>query len=473
MNALSYRHGIVITTGSSFLGRLVVVISGIILAKTLEPSLLGKFSADQALVLIGGGLINLGIGQGYRQIVSRNTEMRNSYLCPAIFIRMVSMLVYFVGLSVYLNYSGRWSIPTILVATSTLLFFLVELFRIDLQIFRSYVKVSVLIWGHAGTLLIAAVACWASGGNYSFLIYPYLFLAVSLVTLSWAIVKPHIASLAKLDYRTLIRTSIPFSAAIFAYAFTSFWGLTYIREVLGEQQAGYYCIPLRVYQIALIVGMSVSGVTLPLYHKLAATGDFETFGKVFQRLIRGMWFIGGPIAAVCFFIPEFVIRVFANESYLASAAIFPWIGFGLICRLVAIPAGNILESIDRQWYRVGIQVVGAIGCMLGVIFLVPAWGIIGAAWTLFAVDVWILSAYWLIAYRFAPAVVALRTLLVPGLTFVLTLFIISHYLHVALWLKLFIFSALWVSYVIICLNFKEEIIIGLRTISAGRTGPRG
>jgi O-antigen/teichoic acid export membrane protein len=237
---------------------------------------------------------------------------------------------------------------------------------------------------------------------------------------------------------------------------TSFWGLTYIGEVLGEEQAGFYAVPLKVYQISLVVGMSVTAVTLPLYHRLAASGQFELYARIFGRLVCGLWLIGGVIVATCYFIPEFIIIAFANEQYMPAAAIFPWIGFGILLRLLAIPAGNILESVDKQWYRVGIQVIGAIICVLAVSFVVPRWGIVGAAWTLFATDLWTLMAYWFTSRHFATAVVSLRDLLIPCSVLVALLLVLSH-CPVVVCLRVLLFCGLWIAYVIAFLNGKEEI----------------
>lgn len=457
VNASSYRHGLVVNTLAAFTGRGLAIVGGIILAKTMSPDLMGKFFADQALVLLGGGLINLGIGQGYRQIVSRNPALRTSYLLPTISLRVVMVLLYFAGLAAYLNYTGRISIQTLLVVAGTLLWSLLELLEIDLQILRNYIVVSVLIVSEGFVVFLSAVVCRQAGGAYNPLVVSYFVCVLLVVIIGWLMVRPPITSMLWPNYSRLIKTSIPFSAALIAYAFTSFWGLTYIRGVLGEQQAGYYCVPLKVYQLTLVLGMSVSGVTLPLYHQLAALKHFGTYSKIFSRLVRGMWFISGPIVAVCFFIPEFIIRVFASEKYMPAAAIFPWIGFAVVFRLLAIPAGNVFESVGRQWYRVAAQSIGAVICGLLVVLIVPKYGITGAAWTLFATDLWVMAAYWLIGSRIAPKVIALSELVVPGIVLLAMLLLCACPLNISMWLKLLVFVGLWTTYVMFFLDFKTEI----------------
>ena len=460
-----YKIGLLLSTISAFLGRGLAIISGIILAKTLAPDLLGLFASDQSLVLLGGGLINLGIGQGYRMIVSRSPQLRDTYLLPTLFLRIVATVLHYIVLSFYLTKTDKVNIETMVVIIGTLLFSTMELLKIDLEISRHYKRVTVLTVGKGLVLLLSAVMCWLFGANYSMLVWSYLVFVLLLLAVSFCMVKPAMVTLLSFNYLRLIKKSIPFAAGILAYAFTSFWGLTYIREVLGPEQAGYYFLPFKVYQISLVIGMSVSGITLPLYHSLAANGDFSTFAKIFNRITIGVLFLVGPIVAVCFFVPDFLVKVFATEAYLSAVPIFPWIGFGIMFRLLAIPAGNILESVDKQWYRVLIQVISAVICALGVVFIVPSRGIIGAAWVLFVVDLWTLLAYWCVSKYFATKVVALHKLFVPSLLLAVLLYL-STYLEISVWYKLILFCFLWSGYVLFGLQFKNEITTFLATYQA-------
>ncbi len=458
MRPLSYLHGVLANTTFAFLSRALAVAAGIIMAKKLTPDDLGNFVPDQALVLIGGGLLNLGVGQGYRLLAARKPELQISHLLPAIAVRFCATALYFVGLSLYLNYSGLWKLQTVLVVVGTLLLSFLELFQIDLQISRRFLSASMLDMGRGLVVFLAALSCWvAPDSKYSYLVTCYFALSCLLVIIGWIVVRPSFVPLLRFDYLSLLKTSIPFAAALFVYSINSYYGLIYVRGALGEGQAGCYSVPLKVYQISLVVGMSVTGVTLPLYHKLAASRNFVTFGAIFARLIRGMWLIGGLLVAVCFCVPEFLIRAFATEEYMAAAAVFPLIGFGILFRLLAIPAGNILESVDKQWYRVILQAVGTVICLLAVSVVVPRWGIKGAAWTLFAVDLWTLLSYWFVSKYFAPLVVSLNKLFVPAGVMAGTIIVLSCFKSLPAWSKFLILSSLWSAYVIFILNFKQEI----------------
>jgi len=464
MGPFSYRFGILITILVSFGGRALVLVTGVLLAKSLAPAHLGRFFSDQALVLIGAGVVNLGIGQGYRQLVSRNPELRASYLLPTICLRIGAMLLYFGGFVVYAKLVDRASADTIVVGMATLLFFLIELFLIDLQIRRCYGKAAVLHWCKDCCLFAAAIVFLCASHSYEILVFSYCAVAFLVVIFGLFLVAPQAASLRRCDYGTLIKTSIPFAAALFAYSLTSYWGISYVREVLGEEQAGYYCVPLKLYQMGLVVAMSVSGVILPLYHRLAATKDFRTYVSVFNRLIRVMWLIAGLIAGTCSLIPDVLVRILAKEEYMAAVSVFPWIGFSVMFRLLAMPAGNILESVDKQWYRVLIQSIGAAFCLIAVTFAVPRWGILGAAWTVFAVDLWLMVGYWLTTCRFANAVVSMSRLLAPAVAFAAIFAIATWFMHGPGWFKLAVFYILWLGYVGLHMNLREEIGVLLKIV---------
>ncbi len=457
MKLLSYKAGILYSTAGSFLSRFLAVISGVILAKSLSPDLLGKFFSDQALVLLGLGFINLGVGQAYRQIVSRNPELRDTFLPPVILIRFSAMLLYFGVLAVYLYSNGRWSTATVLVVLGTLLLNFVELLQIDLQIFRQYLKATVLISLKGTVLFIPAVICYIAVNKYDWLVFSYLITTIAALAIGWLLVKPVYSSLLNFNYWNLLKISVPFCASLFAFSFTNYWAITYIREVLGEYQAGLYSVPLKVYQITMILGTSVTGVTLPLYHKLAYSQDFDTFKKVHGRLIKGLFFLGGLIVGICFFCSEPLVKILATKEYLNAAALFPWIGFGVMFHLLAIPIGNILESVNRQWWRVVIQSIAAVVCVLLVVLVVPEYGINGAAWTLFIVDSFLLLGYCIIAKYFAPQALSLTLLLLSCFLLAIAVFIISK-LSISIWWQFILFCLVWELYVIYGLKFKTEFV---------------
>ncbi|HEX40838.1 MAG TPA: lipopolysaccharide biosynthesis protein [Phycisphaerales bacterium] len=459
VGGLSYLHGVLTGTTSAMVSRGLAIASGIILAKTLAPDALGNFFSDQALVLAGGGLVNLGIGQGYRQLVSRQPQLRQSHLLPTIAIRTLATFLYFCGLSVYLVCTGLWKAHTVVVVCGTLMLSLLELVQIDLQITRRFLHVAVLDLSRGFVVFLAAVLCRLGGEHkYEILVGSYLFLSLVLATMGGMMVRPALVTLRRFNYLRLLKTSIPFAVAIFVYSFTSYWALIYVRQVLGEEQAGYYAVPLKVYQIALVVCMSVSGVAIPLYHKLAASGQFEVYATVFARLVRGLWLSGGLIFALCLCVPGFLIRTLAEERYMAAEAVFPLVGLGVLFRFLAIPAGNILESVDRQWFRVGLQSFGAVICLAGVSLIVPRYGIVGAGWTLVAVDLWVLLSYWLVSLRVAPQVVRLHRLFAPAGVLVAMVAVLWFSNILLSWVGLLLLSAAWASYVTFALGFRHEIV---------------
>jgi len=457
----SYRVGLILSTFSSFFGRFLAIFSGILLAKILSPEKLVLFTADQSIVLLGGGLINLGTGQGYRMLVSRNHTLRNSFFLPLCFLRSVNCTVYFFFIILYLFFIHKTNLFTLCIVLGTVLLSMLELFKIDFEVNKKYINVMFISTANGLIFIISAISCWTTNGNYMALVLSYMICVIIFVILFFFLTNPPIVNVLSFNYWNLLKISFPFNLSIILYSFTTYWAITYINQTLGAQQAGFYSVPMKVYQITLVLGMTITGITLPLYHKLIAQNNELLLKRIIERLARGIFLVAGPIVAICVFVPEYLIRVFSTVEYISAASIFPLFGFGILFRLLAILFGNLLESLNRQWHRVLIQGIGAIICIVGVIVIVPKFGITGAAWVILGVDIWLLIGYCLVAKYFAPIIISVKPVFI-SLSLIFFVIILFLLIGISKCYALLIFTSIWLLYVFLILGAKEEVLLLLK-----------
>jgi len=452
----SYRFGLAANTAGELAGRAAAALAGIMLAKVLGAALFGKYFSDQALVLVGAGFYNMGLGQGYRQITSREPATREGLLTTAVLFRMATIALYGLALVWYLAAHDRLGIDTALVIGATLLLSLVELFQIDVTVRGRYVAAALFAFGKGGVPLLAMLWCLALGGHYRWFVRGYAVLVVLLAVGGALALRPHFHWPYRGQVRRLLWTSLPFALSIAAFGVTNNWGVSHVRTSLGDQQAGLLFVPLKVYQVMLIVGASISSVTLPLFHVLAHRAAFEVYRLVYGRLVRGMLALAGVVVGACVLAPDWLIRVLATSEFSGARALFPILGVGLTLRLLSIPAENVLESLGRQGWRVGIQAMGAVGCVGLVAFLVSRNGLIGAAWAALAIDIWLCSAFWIAAWRCLPQVA------VPGSQLAHLLALASLIALAALppdgsgFFSMVAFLAAWVGYSWFFLGLRHE-----------------
>ncbi len=409
---MNYRLGILTNSSAEVAGRLLSAIAAIVLAKELGQALFGKYFSDQALVLIGAGLYNMGIGQGYRQIVSRDASCRAVTIGTAIFVRLAAITIYFSAVTTFLFMENRLTADTIFVVIGTLLLTLAELYHIDVLIQGRYARAMIIAISKGAVMMLPALVFWLGAKSYVLLVGMYCLTSIGLSVYGIKSIMPFEVRIDGEGLRRLIRTSMPFMASIAAFGFSNSWAINYIRVHLGDMSAGIFVLPWKVYQVGLLIAMSSSAVVLPLFHKLAAEGSMEMLARVLSRWSRGLLFIAGMVLAIFIYMPAIIVKITATDEYLSAVSLFPFLGCALVARVLSIPGENVLECMGLQRQRVGMLMIGAAICGMGVAFLVPRYGVKGGAITALIVDTWLMIGFGVIGNLFAPRVAgSLRLLL--------------------------------------------------------------
>jgi len=456
----SYRVGIVSNTAAVVLGRLCTLLAGVILAKVLGRALFGRYFSDQALALVGAGIYNLGLGEGFRQVASRTSANRAALLWPTVKLRAAAIVAYALVMAAYLVYRHEMCMETIIVVLAVLLMSLTEIASIDMMVRQDYVSTFVMNTGKGVILLVPALLCWASHGSYRVFIMSYAIGA--LILTSYGLINVR-ASLDEGgdngDVRIVLKASAPYILSIGAFAFTNNWGVNVIRSQLGNADAGTYLVPWKIYQVVLLVGMVTASVALPLYHRLDHLHDDETYENIYRRVIRGMVVVAGLVIGVCTLMPEDIVRILATREYAGAAALFPLLAMSVSFRIMSIPAENLLESIGRQRFRISILVSGAVLCFVMFRYLVPGHGVLGGAIAMLCVDGWLMLALWFTAWVMKGNVVKPLYPLKHVAVIIILLFGVKLLPggRIPGFLRTALFSLFWCIYAIFVMKIHREI----------------
>jgi len=438
-------------------GRLLTVLAGVVLAKTLGREFFGQYYSDQAMVLVGAGIYNLGLGEGYRQLLAREPSRKHELLGPALVMRVVATILYGVALISLKGGVNALGVDTMLVVLSTLLLSVTEIASMDLMVNRSYIQASILSVAKGGAVFGAAIVGGSMGGSFRAFVFSYALSTALLTLWSIAIVFPRDLKMRLDGCRAVLKASYPYILSIAAFAFTSNWSVSAIRSTFDNAEAGTYLVPWKIYQLVLLVGMSASAVALPVFHRLDYLQDRVTHRSILKRITHGFVFIAGLVMGVCVLLPDLIIRVMATDDFRGGIALLPILGASASLRLLAIPAENVLESLGRQRYRIASLVSGAVLCFILVALLVPRYGLIGGAISVLAVDLWLLISLWGLGRWLAPEVVSPRQL-APHLVvaFLLPWGLVKVGGHMVLFTVL-TSGALWFGYGWFVLGIRHEV----------------
>ncbi len=196
-----------------------------------------------------------------------------------------------------------------------------------------------------------------------------------------------------------------------------------ISVVSGEKQVGLYQVSYKIIGTIFILSTLINQSYLPALvksigekreHMSAATGE------IFSRAIRSVFFWSIPITAGGLLLAERIILfVFGNE-YLAGVNAFRILIFNCLIFFLSSAITNFLYACRKQKSTMKIFFFGAAANVAFNIFMIPAYGIEGAAATTILAELVVLMGIYLLARKiirlniFAHAWIPLLASLVMG-----------------------------------------------------------
>jgi O-antigen/teichoic acid export membrane protein len=147
---------------------------------------------------------------------------------------------------------------------------------------------------------------------------------------------------------------------------------------LGAREVGIYAVATTLVTFVPILLQSVNQIFSPSIADLYARGQQELLGRIFQTLTK--WIIGLtiPLAAVMIFFASPLMRIFGSDF----EAGWPILVIGTVGQLVNCGVGSVgylLLMSGNQRRLIKIEAVMAVLMVLLNLFLIPRWGITGAA----------------------------------------------------------------------------------------------
>lgn len=147
---------------------------------------------------------------------------------------------------------------------------------------------------------------------------------------------------------------------------------------LGAREVGIYAVATTLVTFVPILLQSVNQIFSPSIADLYARGQQELLGRIFQTLTKWILGLTVPLAAVMIFFASPLMRIFGRDF----EAGWPILIIGTVGQLVNCGVGSVgylLLMSGNQRRLIRIEAIMAGLMVLLNLFLIPRWGITGAA----------------------------------------------------------------------------------------------
>jgi len=368
------------------------------LARALGAEPLGVYALGMTIIGFVGIFNGLGLPQAAVRFVAlykasnKMEQLRDFLLSATGIILVVNLLLGLVVLS-----AGPWlavhfyRTPSLsphlkLFAVIMILGAFTTFFGKVLQGYRNVARLALItdFIGAPLTMLvaIALITVGAGLGGYIFAqIVSAAVVVVLLVAMVWRVTPAAVKHL-KSTVRPPQREVLAFSTTVSGIGLLTFLigqsDRVLIGHFLNARQLGVYAVSAAVVAYVPIALQSVNQVFSPTITDLHARGETELLGRVYQSLTKWVVVFTMPLALVLITFAKPLMRIFGPD--FEPGWIVLVIGtLGQLVNCGVGSAGYLLLMSGHERRLIKVQVVAtAVTVGLGV-FLVPRWGIAGAA----------------------------------------------------------------------------------------------
>lgn len=205
---------------------------------------------------------------------------------------------------------------------------------------------------------------------------------------------------SKSIFKETVHYGLPLSISTIAYAIYDIGDRYIIAYLLDTAHVASYSVAYTIctyFNILITTPLSLS--ITPLTFKLWAQGEKEETRKLLTIVVKFFYLLAMPAIFLSFLVPKELIAVLASSKYLESAEIMPiimcgvMIGFGF-----PFAAGLHLEKKTTN-----ILIITLSSAALNIIlnfFLIPIYGLKGAAYATIISHVFLIGSMYMMSRRF-------------------------------------------------------------------------
>jgi len=368
----------------ALIGRVIMAVTGIILARAVGPAMFGVYAAIWALMELSSAFTEIGVITGLKREGARSPEMMSGLLGNAIGVKFVIGALFYAAALACLPLVTKSPlapalfVPLVLASFSTLCsepFLAVLQIRGEQRIASAW-TVSRGLAFLVGTGIAAYLGCsvvvlaWLQGLTY----------AVAGVLITCVAVRRVSVKLNLSYLRKQMKGAFVFGVSEILYSAYLRIPLLCLSHFGTEEDVGYFAVALRFVTICVLAGAAANNEAfLPALFGLHKSnrGEFRRVCALMQRLL-----LAGGIAAsaALFACSEFLVIVLQGEEYRDAVRVLRTLCWSVALSYGSIAADAALTAGDRMRAKIVIQTCVTGGLLLLALVLTGKLGVMGSTY---------------------------------------------------------------------------------------------
>jgi len=179
--------------------------------------------------------------------------------------------------------------------------------------------------------------------------------------------------------KELLQFSWPLTLVGVLNLVTGWAGTTMLGIFKTTKEVGIYSAALPTASMLGSILTGFSFIFMPIASELFSRNKIEELKSVFKTVTRWNFILTFPFFLVIFLFPHIVMRILFGPEFIASSLALSILALGYFSRAVIGPANLIILSLGKTKLILISNIVTAVSNFLLNLWLVPLYGVTGAA----------------------------------------------------------------------------------------------
>jgi PST family polysaccharide transporter len=429
-------------------GRLLKLVIVVFATRRLGVEGWGIFSYGLAFVSFFYVLGDFGINTFLTREMAKDNASKTRYLATAFIVKMGLLVLFFLASIIIGPHVGKIALSTTSIIVFSTFFIFESLREFGLAINRSLEKleregfskilINILIT-LSGVLLILknavplSLAIAYMFGSIVTTIYVFWSIRNEFKGLTWTFSKEHFKTLYAFSWPLII-------IGLFSFLFSI--DSIMLGQMKSATEVGLYAASQRLVQFLVIIPSFIANATCPLLAK--RSDDTESLGALFGKILRIVLALALPLTIGGLFFGKEIVTLVLGSAYSAAIPVFMILMLTTLASFPNILLTNLIFSKNLQKIFIVASSVGVVVNIGLNLWLIPAYGAMGAAISTVAGSVLIMSMNWLRMKRYVPfhALAGMQTIILGNIVMIAGM-LACVYLHVYFFLSILIAIVLY------------------------------
>ena len=199
-----------------------------------------------------------------------------------------------------------------------------------------------------------------------------------------------------LTIKNILTISIPLMLAQSVQFIMAWPDKLMIGNMMSAESVAVYAVAFRFSMGVSITLMAINSIASPKFAEKFAISDIVGMGKIAMQSAKMIFWSTLPLAIILLIFPKFFMGLYGAE-FLIGFETLRWLIIGRVINALSGSVGNLMQMSNQQNIYMSILVVGAAINVVLNYYLIPIYGINGAAFASVAsLSFWNLSMVYIV-----------------------------------------------------------------------------